>query len=105
MFRAYSRFDWIKDLHVASGDNAWPRPMLAGEDLLIACGRHALDTGTGRTRTTGQIVGFITHKLEATKPRQVGDVVWGFDPYRFDHSEIRQAIYWILGEHFGLDLY
>ncbi len=101
MFRMYSRFDWIQDLHVANGDNAWPAPEIPWWELPDRCGHHALGPD-GRTRTTGQITGFLSHKTVATKPGGRADVLWGFDPYRFDHTRIRGAIRWVLGEHFGL---
>ena len=53
-------------------------------------------------RTEGVPVGFLTHKTEYLKPSRKGDVVWGFDPYRFDWAEMRRAVRWVLGEYFGL---
>ena len=47
-------------------------------------------------------IGFFVHKTKYEKPSQKADVVWGFDPYRFDSVQVRQAIRWVLGEHFGL---
>jgi hypothetical protein len=104
MFRIYSRFDWVDDLHLAAGDPDWPAPIFNPQELVAACGQHALDGGTGRTRTTGHVLGFLSHKLVDHKPSARADVLWGFDPYRFDHDHIRQAIHWVLGEHFGLVL-
>lgn len=108
MFRIYSRFDWVDDLHLAAGDPDWPVPYFnTPAELQTACGYHALDSydpAAARTLTTSQVLGFVSHKLEADKPNPVGDVMWGFDPYRFDHVEIEQAIQWVLGEHFGLTM-
>ena len=55
-----------------------------------------------RGYTTGAITGFISHKLEEHKPSRKGDVVWGFDPYRFNNQQTQQAIHWLLAEHFDL---
>lgn len=104
MFQIYSRFDWVDDLHLAAGDPDWPAPIFGGQDLNSVCGSRALNPTTGRTLTTGQVTAFISHKLVANKPVPRGDVVWGFDPYRFDHAEIGEAIHWVLGEHFGLTM-
>jgi hypothetical protein len=103
MFRSYSRFDWVKDRHEGQGDEAWPYTIFESFDVLqTACGRHALDVVTGRSKTSGLTVGFISHKTEANKPSHKGDVYWGFDPYRFNREDIRNAIHWVFGEHFGL---
>ncbi len=104
MFRIYSRYDWVQDNHIANGDNAWPMPGFSSDDITRICGRHALDPVSRRMRTTGKTMGFVSHTLEANKPYQVGDVVWGFDPYRFNHQEIRKAIHWVLGRHFDLTM-
>ncbi|MFH1842753.1 MAG: hypothetical protein ABIF77_06060, partial [bacterium] len=101
MFRMYSRFDWVKDLHEAAGDSVWPYTYFDNATLNIVCGRRSLD-GDGRTLTTGHITGFISHKMETNKPSRKGDVVWGFDPYRFNRAEIQDAIRWVLGVHFDL---
>ena len=103
MFRIYSRFDWVDDVNLAAGNPGWPAGSIPGQ-LGTICGSHGVDYTTGRSRTGGQMAGFVTHKLEANKPSQRGDVVWGFDPYRFDHVEIKRAIHWLLGEHFGIDM-
>lgn len=105
MFRVYSRFDWVNDLHEAMGDPDWPAPYFSTDEQLEAkCGRFALNLGQMRTRTTGLITGFISHKMEANKPNRQGDVVWGFDPYRFDREDIQGAIRWVLSDYFGLTL-
>jgi hypothetical protein len=109
MFRICSRFDWVDDLHLQAGDPDWPAPYFTTpEELAGVCGQHALDPydpASAQTLTSGQVLGFISHKLEQDKPHPVGDVMWGFDPYRFDHGEIRDVIHWVLGEHFGLVMY
>ena len=52
-----------------------------------------------------QVAGALSHKFEATKPTGLGDVYWGFDPYRFDNAQMTEAIRWVLREHFGLAMY
>jgi hypothetical protein len=103
MFRSYSRFDWIKDLHLAAGDTLWPYDIFETFDMLQSrCGRHAIDVVTQRSRTSDLVVGFFSHKTEQNKPSRKADVYWGFDPYRFKHEDIQDAIHWVLGDHFGL---
>jgi hypothetical protein len=104
MFRAYSRLDWNRDRHQAQGDDAWPIPYFTPEELQDICGDLALDGSSEATLTDGVPVGFFAHKTESTKPSGRADVVWGFDPYRFDHAAMTEAVRWVLGEHFGLDL-
>ncbi len=103
MFRAYTRFDWVDDLHQAAGDPDWPLSVLGSwSQVLRQCGTYGVDFAEGRTAITGKTVGFYSHKLEGSQPQNKADVVWGFDPYRFDHAHISPAIQWVLGEHFGL---
>jgi hypothetical protein len=102
MFRIYSRFDWVDDLHEAVGDPDWPATIYDTGQLEIVCGQYALDPQGDRTRTLGQVTGLIAHKFDDGVPSGMGNVLWGFDPYRFDHGPIEQAIHWVLGEHFGL---
>jgi hypothetical protein len=105
MFRMYSRYDWVDDLHAAAGDSAWPAPYFNDLDELRAkCGQFGLDYTSLRSPLTGRTTGFVTHVLEGNKPNPVGDVIWGFDPYRFDREEIGKAIQWVLGVHFGLQM-
>jgi hypothetical protein len=102
MFRIHSRFDWVDVMHEDAGDPDWPHNVFTGEELEERCGRHGLDGTLDNALTSGQTVGFIAHKYDAMHPSGVGDVVWGFDPYRFDHTHITSAIQWVLGQHFGL---
>jgi hypothetical protein len=102
MFRMYSRFDWVDDLHQAAGDPDWPYTIYSEYQLAEVCGSQALNLGTGRTKTTGQVTGAISYKMVADKPGGRGDVIWGFDPYRFDNENMKKVIHWMLGEHFGL---
>ena len=102
MFRAYTRFDWVDDLHAQAGDPDWPLSVLSPWSQVIdRCGAYAVEIG-GRTAITGKTVGFLSHKLDDARPGRPADVVWGFDPYRFDNQQTRRAIRWLLGEHFGL---
>jgi hypothetical protein len=102
MFHIYSRFDWVDDLHTTAGDPDWPHNIFDVPELASRCGIHALDGSYDNSLTTDHTLGFVSHKYDATKPSGVGDVMWGFDPYRFGHDEITGAIHWVLGEHFGL---
>ncbi|MFH1842443.1 MAG: hypothetical protein ABIF77_04495 [bacterium] len=103
MFRIYSRFDWVDDLQEAAGNPDWPATHFATQsDLELVCGGMALDPATGRTRTSGQITGFISHTFTNQAPSRRGNVVWGFDPYRFEHEQMGAAIRWVLGKHFDL---
>jgi hypothetical protein len=102
MFRIYSRFDWVDDLHLCDGDPDWPAPIYSEQELEAVCGLYALDEQTGRTRITGQVLGLVSYRTIAKKPGGRGDVLWGFDPYRFDHGEVRKVIQWVLGDQLGL---
>ncbi len=102
MFRAYTRFDWIRDARVADGDVEWPSSEYNDNRLDDVCGELGLNSSSTGSRANGVPVGFLTHKTKYNKPSQKGDVIWGFDPYRFDNVEVRKAIRWVLGEHFGL---
>lgn len=111
MFRSYSRFDWIKMRKLEADPNStWPEEEGGagyggpGQDSLSdVCGDRAF-ASTGRAITHNRTVAFLTNKTVAEKPSRVGDIVFGFDPYRFDHGEMAKVIRWVLGEHFGLDM-
>ncbi len=117
MFRLLSRYEWIRGLHVARGDAGWPLASNSpfSYDAFDQPGLRATcttgDIGNGnlfdlsdppRTKVDGTIVGFVSHKTELTKPTAGGDVLWGFDPSRFDPAKIQKAIRWVLGQEFGL---
>jgi hypothetical protein len=104
MFRAYSRLDWNRDRHAVAGDDEWPLPYFTLTELEDLCGDLALDPSSTGTLTNGTPVGFFNNKTRPNKPSGKADVVWGFDPYRFDHARIAEAVRWVLGEHFGLFL-
>jgi hypothetical protein len=105
IFRAASRFDWVRAERLAvDPDDTWPDGYYGGPGqatLEFHCGGRFRDT-SGRALTNDQVVAFITRKTAAAKPSRVGDVVFGFDPYRFDNAEIGKAIRWVLGDFFGL---
>ncbi|MBC8424532.1 hypothetical protein H8E07_10445 [bacterium] len=104
MWRLRTRYDWILDQHLLSGDTDYP-----DFDPVEECGLGVFpgDTGWGsaaRTLMDGAPIGFLSHATTTTKPGGVPDVVWGFDPTRFDGEDMRRALRWVLGEHFGLDV-
>jgi len=104
MFRSQARFDWIREQHLeADPDDDWPVGYYT-QPLRQLCGRYALDLSETSAVTDGRTVGFLSYKTAPTKPTQYADVIWGFDPYRFDHEEMRKAIQWVLGEHFNLPM-
>jgi hypothetical protein len=108
LWRMSSRFDWVRQQRQAADpDDTWPEGYYDGPDqpsLIVLCGQEALDDARLSARTDGQVTGFVTRKHLENKPSGVGDVVLGFDPYRFDHASMRSAIRWVLGEHFGLSM-
>ena len=97
MFRIYTRYDYVKDRHYAIGDTLYPE-----FDVGLACGRMALDLGSGRTRMDGRPIGVMSYFTAATKPGGKADIIWGFDPYLLDRQEIKKVIHWTLGEYYGL---
>jgi hypothetical protein len=104
MFRALSRYDWYRLKLAEAGDPEWPRPTYNTDDLNEACGEMCLNGDQTSSRTNGTMVGFITLKNSQTTPSGRGDVVWGFDIYRFDWQEAARAVRWVIGEHFGIPL-
>jgi hypothetical protein len=101
MFRYHARYDWIDDVHAARGAPQWPQGFFTSADLARLCGSQILGVD-GRTKVANAPVGFLTHKMTATKPGGRADVVWGFDPSRFEPAAITKAIRWVLHEQFGL---
>ncbi len=105
MFRSQSRFDWIREQHLAADpDDDWPDGYYTEQQLDALCGAYGLDDGNTSARTNDQTVGFLSYKLVADKPSEIPDVIWGFDPYRMDHAAMVDAIRWVLGDHFNLTL-
>ncbi len=112
MWRQYSRYDWIDDLHAQRGDPYWPFFQPDGTTVLFTssqmqgiCGRYGLNLlNPPRSVSGGVVVGIISRKFETTKPSGRPDVLWGFDPYRFNKAKIKQAIRWVLREEFNMTL-
>jgi len=102
MFEVYARYDWIRDQFVAAGDTLWPAGSYGQDALKALCGNLSLQSDFLSARTQGRTCGFVTNKNKFLKPSNRGDVIWGFDPYRYDVDQITEAIHWVLGEHFGL---
>ncbi len=115
MFRFLSRYDWIRRVHEQRGDPGWPlntnstdrRDIFGYETLRSTCSSG--EAGAGplfrldlTTVLDGAPVGFVSHKKELFKPGHRGDVLWGFDPSRFDPGPMQRAIRWTLAEQFGL---
>jgi len=104
MWRLRTRYDWILDEHLLSGNTDYP-----DFDPVEECGPGVFPAGTGwgsaaRTMMDAAPIGFISHATVETKPGGIPDMVWGFDPHRFDHADMYRAIRWVLGAHFGLDV-
>ena len=100
MWRAYTRYDWILDGHLAAGDTDFPGDLDVSAPTV--CGSWTIDPATGRTRLDGVPLGVLSYKTYATKPTGRPDVLWGFDPYRFDHEAMVRAIQQVLAGNFGL---
>ena len=102
MFRAQARFDWIRQKHLAADpQDPWPVGYY-DSPMHRYCGKYGLKDGEWSAVTNNTVVGFVSHKNEARKPSHRGDVAWGFDPYRFDHDGMTDAVRWVLIAHFGL---
>jgi len=108
MFRTIARYDWIRQSRLAvDPDDTWPVGYYdnQGQPTLVSiCGPAALTLDRSTARTNDRVTAFVARKTAPNKPSQVGDVVMGFDPYRFDNQEMRWVIRWVLGEHFGLSM-
>lgn len=111
MFRGYARFDWLREFWWSHGDPDWPH--YTANALADTCGSMALQSyerndgvvlPAGSAKTQGQIYGFFSYKMTKDKPGGRPDVYWGFDPYRFNSEQIRDAIRWVLSRNFELDV-
>jgi hypothetical protein len=98
MWRAYTRYDWIADTNLAAGNSDFPGDL----DVAASCGSWAIDPNTGRMRTDGVPVGVMSFKTSDTKPGGRPDMLWGFDPYRFEPEEMTKAVRWTLQDRFGV---
>ena len=105
MLRSISRFDWNRQRHFDTdpGDE-WPQDYYPVGEIDAGCGDLALNPDRTGTHTNNQTTAFVTHKHLDSKPSGRGDVVMGFDPYRFDHEAMKNVLRWVLGEHFGLTM-
>jgi len=107
MFTGTARFDFLREKHRAEGQTEWPMGAYTTLELNSYCGQMALTDYEGITngsaRTTGLTYGYASYKRIADKPSQKPDIYWGFDPYRFDHTETKKAIRWVL-QYFGLNI-
>lgn len=110
MFTGVARYDWMRDTLWDHGDDDWPTSVYNYGDLRTICGEMALttyvDDGTeyplGTARTTGQTYGFFSYKSVTDKPVPLADIYWGFDPYRFDNTQTKKAIMWVLSDYLQL---
>jgi len=103
MWRLKTRYDWILERHLETGDD-YPE-----FDPVDVCGPGVFSDGVGhgspdRTLLDGAPIGILSHATVGTKPSGIPDMVWGFDPTRFDPTDMRKAINWVLGDHFGLNV-
>jgi len=102
MFRAQARFDWIRQQHLAADpQDPWPVGYY-DSPMRNYCGRYGLRDNQQSAVTNNTVVGVVSYKNVAQKPSRRGDVAWGFDPYRFDHDGMTDAVRWVLIEYFGL---
>jgi subtilisin-like proprotein convertase family protein len=92
-FTSYTLETWYED--------TWPVGYY-GVLMSQLCGRYALTIGEQSSKTNDLVVGLLSYKTAPEKPSQVGDILWGFDPYRYNHVQMTQVIRWVLGEHFNL---
>ncbi len=102
MWHAYTRYDWILDRALAHGDSDFPGYIDVSSQ--VYCGSWTIDPDTGRTRLDGVPLGVLSRKHIHTKPSGRPDVLWGFDPHRFDHESMAVAIRSVLSGVFGLDV-
>ena len=100
MWRAYTRYDWILDSHLAAGDTDFPGDIDLSQQSV--CGSWAIDPNTGRMRTDGVPIGVMSFMTTETKPGGRPDMIWGFDPYRFNPTEMTKALRWTLQDRFGV---
>lgn len=107
MYQGISRMDWLRNIKNSQGDGDWPNSIYTKIELEDGCGPFALTSYNGvkysSSVANGMDYGFMSYKTIKNKPVQKADVYWGFDPYRFNQSETRKAIRWVL-EYFGLSI-
>lgn len=111
MWRVITRYDWIMDKQIESGNSAYPT-----FDPSDICGdpnnpsNAVFEFGTAYaggaheyTKLNQVPLGVFIWQTTESKPGGKPDVLWGFDPYQFDRGPITQAIRWVLKDHFELD--
>jgi len=107
MFSGIARMDWMREEKWAAGDPGWPSSQYTDFELDDGCGILALTSyqavPRSAARTNDQTYGYFSYKMIEDKPVRKADVYWGFDPYRFDQSETKKAIRWVL-DYFGLNI-
>ncbi len=107
MYTGVARFDYMREYYRDQGETDWPHSRYTEYELLDGCGPMALTSYEGvdhsSARTNGRTFGYFSYKVVEDKPIQKADVYWGFDPYRFDHAESRQAIRWVL-QYMGIQI-
>ncbi len=74
MWRAYTRYDWILDQHLAQGASDFPGELNMSTQAY--CGIWGLDNNTGRSRNDGVPVGILSYQTAETKPSGLADILW-----------------------------
>lgn len=112
MFTGVTRIDWMRETIWENGNETWPQSQYNSTELDEICGAVSLTTylgedGSSMPKATalanGKNYGYLSYKTITDKPGGKADVYWGFDPFRFDRTEGRKAVLWVM-EHFGLPL-
>jgi len=97
MWHVYTRWDYILDQHLSHGESDYP-----DFDPADICGPLSVSEATMRTINDGVPIGVFSYLASQTKPSGLADVLWGFDPNMFERARMKDAVLWVLGEHFGL---
>ena len=100
MLRSMPRYDWVRDQNDASWPDFDPVEVCGGGVFLDPVGPGS----PGQTGMSGAPLGVLTRATSATKPGGRPDVLWGFDPYRFEPEAMTSLIRWTLGAQFGLQV-
>ena len=111
MFRGLARFDWLREFMWSHGAPEWPTEGdpdywdYGAEALDDSCGVMALTSyekeggfvmPRGSALTNDRIFGYLSYTSVLDKPGGKADVYWGFDPYRFDNEQAKDAVRWVL---------
>lgn len=111
MFTSLARFDWLRERKWEEGDDGWPQNQYSNARIREICGEMSqtsyvdeeISVPLATARTNGQTIGYLSYKSVEDKPAGKADVYWGFDPYRFDPTESKKAVRWVL-QYFGLNI-